>query len=233
MGEGSLVRRFLEVTRDYGVKTAARLAVSKLRGKLAPSLALPEPPSYAGWRRDLTLLLRASQCDAATLASLADDLDASWEICVCDDAADATPVAALIARLRGASPYFRVISAREAPDERTAARWTVEQATGDAVAFLAPFAAVDRATLAAALSHVTSLSHQGGVVISTRRENGAAPRERIYAQRKSAYLDVAQECWPLTAPDCVALARENGVRLDWREEDRMAGHAQPVDRPGD
>ena len=47
-------------------------------------------------------------------------------------------MASALARLRGTQPWIRIVTADESIDDATAARWTVEQATGQFVALVGP-----------------------------------------------------------------------------------------------
>jgi hypothetical protein len=138
----SPLRRFVTAARRFGLNIAIRVAYSKLRGRLFPALALPDQPGYHHAPRELSILIGAAEQDAATLEAIvqviAERGGSDWEVCVSGHPAMGPESCRALSRLRGAKPWIRVVPADGSVDDVSAAQWTVEQATGDFVAFVAP-----------------------------------------------------------------------------------------------
>src|SRR5262249_22512252 len=119
--------------RNFGIRVAARVAFSKLRGRLWPLLALPDAPAYDTTRRELSILLSTiDHDDAAMVEAIVDALAArgspDWELCISERSPTEPRTTRALERLRGTQPWLRAVSTERSTDEPTAARWTTEQA---------------------------------------------------------------------------------------------------------
>lgn len=72
MNDRSPLRRFITVSRDFGLAVAMRVAYSKVRGRLCPALALPDAPAYNAKHREVSVLLSTAGQGAATLDAVAE-----------------------------------------------------------------------------------------------------------------------------------------------------------------
>ncbi len=215
----SPLRRFVAVTRDFGLAVAMRVAYSKVRGRLCPALALPDAPIYNTRRRELSVLLgTAGQC-AATLDAVVEVLagrgGSDWEVCICERSPVAPNMARTLARIRGTLPWIRIVTTDKSVDDATAAQWTIEQATGQFVALVASGYLPDTGAITRLL---TQLQNDSGliaaVLIATEEGQGLPARWagcRLVLQRKSGYLAALSERWPLTAPALAKYLDEAGV----------------------
>lgn len=216
MNDRSPLRRFVAVSRDFGFAVAMRVAFSKVRGKLCPALALPDAPVYNARHREVSVLLDTAGQGAATLDAIVEVLAGrsglDFEVCICERSKVEPEMARALARIRGTQPWIRIVTADESIDDATAARWTVEQATGQFVALVAPgytLEAVSIARLLARLHNDTGID--AAALVGTDIGSGSPPSLvpwadcRLLLQRKSGYLAALEERWPLTAP---ALAKE-------------------------
>ena len=216
MNGRSPLRRFVTVSRDFGFVIAMRVAYSKVRGRLCPALALPDAPVHNARHREVSFLLITAGQDAATLDAVVEVLAGrgglDWEVCICERSPGEPEMARALARLRGTQPWIRLVTTDESVDGATAARWTVEQATGQFVALVAPgytpeAGAIDR--LLARLHNDSGID--AAVLAGTDSGSGSSPPSvrwadcRLLLQRKSGYLAALSGRWPLTAP---ALAKE-------------------------
>ncbi len=154
----SPLRRFVAVTRDYGLAVAMRVAYSKVRGRLCPALALPDPPLYNTGRREVSVLLGTAGQGAATLDAVVEVLagrgGSDWEVCVCERSPVSPEMARVLARIRGTQPWIRIVTTDEFVDDATAARWTAEQATGQFVALVAPGYLLDNGAITRVLAQL-------------------------------------------------------------------------------
>jgi hypothetical protein len=193
-----------------------RVAYSKVRGRLCPALALPDAPVYNAMHREVSILLCTAEQDAATLDAVVEAFAGrgvlEWEVCICERSPVEPEMARALARFRGTQPSIRIVTTDESIDDATAARWTVEQATGQFVALLAPGytpAADAIARLLARLHNDSGID--AAVLIGTNSDSGSPPSSvpwadcRLLLQRKSGYLAALPGRWPLTAP---ALAKD-------------------------
>jgi hypothetical protein len=134
-----------------------------------------------------------------------DKLD--WEICICDRSPEEPTMAHAVERLRGTQPWIRIVSTDDPVDDATAVRWTVEQATGEFVALLAPGYAPESGAISRLLARLQSdPGMDAAVLVGTETPPGSSASSapwvscRLLLQRKSRYLAAAGGCWVLTAP---------------------------------
>jgi hypothetical protein len=207
------LRRFVTAWRDFGFDTAMRVAYSKVRGGLCPALALPDPPVYSS-HRDVSVLLSTSEQDVATLHAvvgvLAGRSELDWEVCICERSPVEAEMARALARWRGTKPWIRIVTAGQSVDVEMAARWTVEQATGEFVALVAPGYTPKAGTIAKLLVRLRNDSAIEAAALAETDNDADESRVRrddclLLLQRKKAYLACRSGHWPLTAP---ALARD-------------------------
>jgi hypothetical protein len=207
------LRRFVTVSRDFGFVIGTRVAYSKLRGRLLPALALPDAPVYKALQRQVSVLLSTAEQGAATLDAVINALagrrELDWEVCICERSPVEPETARVIGHFRGTQPWIRAVTTDQSVDNTTAARWTVEQATGQFVALLAPGYAAGADAIARLL---TRLHNDPGIDAAALVGTAHDPRCpwvhcRLVLQRKSGYLAAVPGRWPLTAP---ALAKDLG-----------------------
>lgn len=138
MDDRSQLHRFVAVARGFGFSVAFRLAYSEVRGRLFPTLARPDAPAYQRGPRDVSVLLSTTEHDATTLGNVIEGLvgldELDWEVCICERLPVEPEMARALARYRGTQPRIRIVTADVSVDDATAARWTVEQSTGQFVA---------------------------------------------------------------------------------------------------
>jgi hypothetical protein len=222
LNDRSPLRRFITVSRDFGLAVAMRVAYSKVRGRLCPALALPDAPAYNAKHREVSVLLSTAGQGAATLDAVAevvaerDGLD--FEVCICERSPVEPEMARALARLRGTQPWIRIVTADESVDDATAARWTVEQATGQFVALVAPGYTPKAGAIARLLARLhNDLGINAAVLAGTERGLGSPPSfvpwadSRLLVQRKSGYLAALKGCWLLTAQAVAKDLDEAGV----------------------
>ncbi|MGH6838734.1 MAG: hypothetical protein ACREDT_08020 [Methylocella sp.] len=219
MNDRSPLRRFVTISRDFGFGVAMRVAYSKLRGRLCPALALPDAAACNARHREVSVLLSTAEQGAATLDAVVEVLagrdSMDWEVCICERRPVEQQMAGAVARLRGTQPWIRVVTADQSVDDATAARWTVEQATGEFVALVAP----EIAPTADAIERLLARLHNdsgidAAVLVGTDRDSGGPPSLdasadcRLLLQRKSGYLAAPAGRWHLVAS---ALAKDLDV----------------------
>jgi hypothetical protein len=213
LSDRSALRRFVTAWRDFGLDTAMRVAYSKVRGGLCPALALPDLPVYSRYR-DVSVLLGTAEHDTATLHAVVEALAGrsgwDWEVCICERSPVEVEMARTLARWRGTKPWIRIVTADQSVDAEMAARWTVEQATGEFVALVAPGYTPKAGTIAKLLARVRNDSAIEAAALAGTDNDADEPRVqrddcRVLLQRKKAYLAGRSGHWPLTAP---ALARD-------------------------
>lgn len=215
----SPLRRFVTVTRDYGLAVALRVAYSKVRGRLCPALALPGAPIYNTRRREVSVLLGTAGQGPATLDAVVEVLagrgGSDWEVCICERSPVAPDTARTLARIRGTQPWIRIVTSDKSIDDVTAARWTVEQATGQFVALVAPGYLLDTGAITRLLAQLhNGTGVDAAVLIGTERAPSSPTQWagcRLVLQRKSGYLAALPERWPLTAPALAKYLDEAGV----------------------
>ncbi|MGH6796473.1 MAG: hypothetical protein ACREDD_07755 [Methylocella sp.] len=222
MNGRSPLRRFVTASRDFGFAVAMRVAYSKVRGRLCPALALPGAPDYNVGRREVSILLSTAEQGAATLDALVEILaergGLGWEICICERFPVERQMAGALARLRGTRPWIRIVPADESVDDATAAQWTVEQATGQFVALVAPGYTPTVGGIARLLARLhNDFGIDAAVLAGTDRGSGS-PRSlvawagcRLLMQRKSGFLAAVKWGSPLTAPALAKDLDEAGV----------------------
>ncbi len=219
MSDRSPLRRFVTVSRDFGFAVAMRVAYSKLRGWLYPALALPDAPIYYARHREVSFLLTTAEEGAATLDGVVEILagrgELDWELCICERSPAAPETAHAVARLRGTQPWIRIVTTDESVDDATATRWTVEQATGQFVALVAPGYTPDAEAIATLLARLHDDSEiDAAMLVGANSGSGNPPRWadcRLLLQRKSGYLAALPGRWPLTAPALAKALDEAGV----------------------
>ena len=207
MSDRSALRRFVTAWRDFGLDVAMRVAYSKVRGGLCPALALPDPPVYSK-HRDVSVLLSTAEQDAVTLLAVAEVLagrsGSDWEVCICERTPVELEMARALARWRGTKPWIRIVTADRSVDAEMAARWTVEQATGEFVAFLAPGYTPEGRAIARLLARLRNDSAIEAAVLAGMDNDAGGPRPRwaacrLLLHRKKAYLARCSGSWPLSA----------------------------------
>jgi len=216
LNDRSPLDRFVRVSRTFGFVVAIKVAYSKIRGWLCPALALPEAPIYNAKHREVSILLSTAELGAATLDGVVDVLAGrgglDWEVCICERSPADPETARTLARLRGTRPWIRIVTTDRTVDDATAARWTVEQATGQFVALVAPGYMPDADAIARLLARLhNDPGIDAAVLVETDGGSGTPPSRgagtdcRLLLQRKSGYLAALPERWLFTAP---ALARD-------------------------
>jgi len=220
----SLLRRFVRASRDFGLILATKVAYSKIRGMLFPALALPEAPVYVDMPREVSVLFNTAAHGAAVLDAVVAMLiardGAGRELCICARAPVEPEMAQLLTRLRGSKPWIRIVTNERSVDDATAARWTIEQATGSFVALLGP----QYEPSAHILSGLVAEMHQRPeiqaalLVEADRGSNHPASADApsvcvLLVQRKSGYLSLPAASWALTAPDLARILEEAGVAV--------------------
>lgn len=224
MNDRSPLRRFVAVCRDFGVLIALRVAYSKVRGRLCPALALPDAPVYKPGHRELSVLLSTAGRAAVTLDAVVEALAErgllDWEVCICERLPVEPEIAGVLARVRGTQPWIRIVTADESIDDATAARWTVEQATGQFVALMAPGYAPKAGAIARLLARLQNdFRIDAAVLAGADRDLGGPPPLdavmdcRLLLQRKSGYLTALEGRWHLAASVLAKDLAEAGVPL--------------------
>jgi hypothetical protein len=199
-----------------------RVAYSKVRGRLCPALALPDAPVYNPMHREVSILLCTAEQGAATLDAVVEGLAGrsglDWEVCICERSPVEPEMARALARFRGTQPWIRIITTDESVDEVTAARWTVEQATGQFVALVAPGYTPKADAIARLLAPLYNDSVIDAAALIGTDSGSVSPRSpipwadcRLLLQRKSGYLAALRGRWPLTAPALAKDLDEAGV----------------------
>jgi hypothetical protein len=224
LNDRSPLRRFITVSRNFGIVIAMRVAYSKVRGRLWPALALPDAPVYNANRRVVSVMLSTADHGAATLNAVAEVLSGrgglDWEVCICERSPAEPGMARTLARLRGARPEIRIVTTDESVDDALAARWTVEQATGEFVALLAPGYALEASAISMLLARLLEDSGIDAAVLVGANGGSGSLRSSItwtnyqlLLQRKSKYLATQTAHWLLTAPALVKYLYESGVPI--------------------
>ncbi|MGH6840794.1 MAG: hypothetical protein ACREDV_01695 [Methylocella sp.] len=222
MNDRSPLRRFVAVCRDFGVRIALRVAYSKVRGRLCPALALPDAPVYNALHREVSVLLDTAGQAAATLDAVVEALAErgllDWEVCICERVPVEPEIAGALARIRGTRPWIRIVTADESIDDATAARWTVEQATGQFVALVAPGYAPKAGAIERLLARLQNEPGIDAAVLAgtDRCLGGPPPLDaaadcRLLLQRKSGYLAAIEGRWHLVASVLAKDLDEAGV----------------------
>lgn len=208
----SPLRRFVAVTRDFGLAVAMRVAYAKVRG-------LRGAPVHNGRHREVSVLLGTAGQSAASLDAVVEVLagrgGSDWEVCICERSPVAPDMARALARIRGTQPWIRIVTSDKSVDDATAARWTVEQATGQFVALVAPEYMFDAGAIARLLAQLHNDSGLDTAVLIGTDGGPSSPAQwagcNLVLQRKSGYLAAVPERWPLTAPALAKHLDEAGV----------------------
>jgi hypothetical protein len=222
LNDRSPLRRFVKVSRDFGVVIAMRVAYSKVRGRLCPALALPDAPVYNAMHREVSILLGTAEQGAATLDAVVEGLAGrgglDWEVCICERSPVEPEMARGLARFRGTQPWIRIVTTDESVDATTAAQWTVEQATGQFVALVAPGYTPKANAITSLLARLHNASGIDAAVLVQKDSGSGSPPSpvrwadcRLLLQRKSTYLAALRGRWPLTAPALAKYLDEAGV----------------------
>jgi hypothetical protein len=177
------------------------------------------------------LLSSAEQCAAtfdAVVDAIAGRTGLDWELCICERFPVEPEMARAIMRLRGTQPWIRIVTANESVDDATAARWTVEQATGQFVALVAPGYAPEVDAIAKLVSRLHNDPRMDAAVLVGTHGGSDGPQSslpwancRLLLQRKSRYLAALSGRWLLTAPALAKHLEEAGVpatRVAWESE---------------
>jgi hypothetical protein len=220
----SPLRRFVTAARRFGLNVAIRVAHSKVRGRLFPALALPDDPVYHHAPRELSILIGAAEQDAATLEAvvqvIAEQGGSDWEVCVSGRPAMGPELGRALSRLRGAKPWIRVVLADGSVDDVTAAQWTVEQATGEFVAFVAPGYIFDADAIAQLLNRLRGEPRMEAAMLVGRVSGSGALAVQpqfsdccLLVQKKSRYLAMSAGRWPLTAAALAKTLDEAGAPI--------------------
>jgi hypothetical protein len=190
------IHRFVAVSRKFGLTVALRVAYSKVRGALLPSLRLPEA-SWTAQNRQLSVLLEATDHGLDSLHRLGDMIvtqnNLDWELCICERPAATSEMIAGLKRLRGAHPCIRIVTANNHVTDDIAARWTVEQATGQFLALIATNYVPDPRSICRLLLRLQQNSEITAVAIidwdrADRARSIAWEHCLMLVQRKSSYL---------------------------------------------
>ena len=222
MKDRSQLRRFVRAARDFGFVIAMRVAYSKVRGMLYPALALPDAPVYDARRREVSVLLSTAEHGAAVLDAVVEILakrgGLGWDVCICERSPAGPEMARALARCRGTQPWIRIVTTDQSVDAATAARWTVEQATGQFVALVAPEYAPASDAIVRLLARLQNDSQiDAAALIGADGGSGSPPSRvssadcRLLLQRKSGYLATFQGRWLLAAPALAKTLDEAGV----------------------
>ncbi|MGH6846521.1 MAG: hypothetical protein ACREC0_03490 [Methylocella sp.] len=210
------LRRFVTVCSNFGFAVAMRVAYSKVRGRLCPALALPDAPVYNARQREVSVLLSTAGQDSATLDAVVEVLAGrgglDFEVCICERSPVGPEMARALARFRGTQPWIRIVTADESVGDATAARWTVEQATGKFVALVAQGYTLEAGAITRLLARLhDDAGIDAAALVGTDSGSGSPPSLvawadcRLLLQRKSGYLAALGGRWHLTAP---ALAKD-------------------------
>jgi hypothetical protein len=232
LNDGSFLHRFLRAYRDFGFVIATRVAYSKIRGMLRPASALPAPPIYNAMPREVSFLLNTAEQSAATIGAVVEVIarrgGLDWDVCICERSPVAPKMAHALAHLRGTQPWIRVVTADKSVDDAMAARWTVEQTTGEFVALVAPGYTPE----AEAISRLLARLHDdpdidAAVLLGTDSDCDRPPAGwndcRMLLQRKSGYLAALPVRWLLTAPALSKELYEAGVPITYMPVRERAG----------
>ena len=120
--------------------------------------------------------------------------------------------------LRGTQPWIRIVTADKSVDDATAARWTVEQSTGQFVALVATGYTPEADAIARLLAWLhNDPGIDAAVLVGTDEDFGCHPSRvesahcRLLLLRKSGYLKALPGRWPLTAHALATVLNESGV----------------------
>jgi glycosyl transferase family 2 len=221
--ERSSWRRFISVYRNFGLGVALKVTISKVRGVLLPASAMPDAPTCDGPQRELSIFIDAAGHDVATLQVIIEALarrkQSNWEMCICAHPPLRPDIGRVLSRFRDKYPWIRIVSTDQAVDKSTAAQWTVEQATGEFVALLAPQHTFDADAATELLARLQRDPQIAAAMLLETDSGSVGPSKpprwddcRLLLQRKSQYLAAAPQEWPLTAPALAKALDEVGAR---------------------
>jgi hypothetical protein len=222
LNDSSPLGRFVTTFRDFGLIIAMKVAYSKVLSRLRPALALADRPVYKAGRREVSILLSTAEQGAATFDAVVEFLatrcELDWEVCVCERSPTQPDMARALARSRGTQPWIRIVTADESVDDATAARWTVEQSTGQFVALVATGYTPEADAIARLLAWLhNDPGIDAAVLVGTDEDFGCHPSRvesahcRLLLLRKSGYLKALPGRWPLTAHALATVLNESGV----------------------
>jgi hypothetical protein len=224
LNDHSPLRRLVTAFRDFGFIVTVRVLYSRVRGRIVPAWALPDAPVYSAGHREISILLSTAEHDAATLDAfiemLAHPRGLGWELRICERAPAEPETVCVLAKFRGTQPWLRIVTADKSVDELMAARWTVEQATGQFIALVAPGYTPEAEAIAKLLSRLQNDSEvDAAVLVGADRCSGSPPSRvqrancLLALQRKSGYLAAFDGRWPLTAPDLANDLAKAGIPI--------------------
>jgi hypothetical protein len=229
VNDRSPLRQFVTVARDFGFGIAMKAACSKLRGVLWPASRLADAPIYNAAHREVSVLLSTTQHDAATVDAVVEVLaargGADWEVCICEHAPVGPETARVLGRHRGTQPWIRIVTTDQSVNAATAARWTVEQATGQFVAVVTPGYQPPAGAIGALVARLRNDSAIGAAALmatgsgSDPTPSPLVPADcRLLLQRKSGYLAACQGRWPLTASALANVLDAAGVPIAYIQD---------------
>jgi hypothetical protein len=222
LNDRSPLRRFVAVYRNFGFVILMRVTYSKVRGLLWPALALPDAPVYNATHREVSVLLSTAEQDAATLDAVIEVLarqgGLGLEVCICERSPVGPEMARALARLRGMQPWIRIVTTDESVDDATAARWTVEQATGQFIALVAAGYTLEANAITGLLAMLHNDYGIDAAVLVGVDSGSDSPQSRVpwahcrlLLQRKSGYLAALPGRWLLAASALAKDLDEAGV----------------------
>jgi hypothetical protein len=203
-----------------------RVVYFRLRGILFPALALPDPSVPIDYPHDITIILSAKDHCAELIEGVVGFLlergREDWELCLGAQMPLTPDHAQAIARHRGARPWIRIIDAEATVATGTSAQWTIEQATGEYVALLAPNPAPRLDVLAKLLPRLRDSAECAAVAMMST-ENEAA----VVLLRKSNYLAWFHGEWALTAREAFKRLGDRKCAIAYLPADRALAGAEP------
>jgi hypothetical protein len=216
----SALRRFLTISRQFGLSVAMKITYSKVRGRLRPNLALPKEPVYSMGQRQVSILLSTVEQSVSTFNAVVDGIarrsTADWELCICACYPLPPEMAPTLARLRGTRPWIRIVTTGESVAEGVAARWTAEQATGQFIAVVAPGYALEPEAVTRLLDVLRDdRTKDAAVLLATESGSSGVPPGvartncRLLLEKKSQFL-TALPCL-LSAPAVARHLEEAGI----------------------
>jgi hypothetical protein len=214
LNDRSALRRFLRTCRRFGLRVAVNVAYSKVRGWLFPASALPDRPLYDNRPRELSVLLDGAEHSPADLnaivAAIAGRGGQHWEICICEHHPLPPQTAHALARWHGKHAWLRIVSSDASVDAATAARSTLEQATGLFVALVTPGYTPSPEILAALLARLREAPQERAALYGGEHHFRCPPRRkqaavcRLLLLRKASYLLLPDEAGLLAAASVAA-----------------------------
>lgn len=226
MIDQSPLHTFVKTWRNHGIRTAMTVTYFRLRGVLFPALALPRLSFADTTRRQISVLLDASEQDTATLKAIIDVLakreTADWEICVRQHGPVTVEMTTMLGRLHGTAPWLRIIVSTDDVDAMTASQWTVEQATGEFVAFITPAYVPGPDAFTTPLHR---LQEDPALTSALLVDVVADADHGLLLQRKSAYLAAFAQNYILSATNVAKALTERGtppIHVEATDKSRFA-----------